>query len=67
MWKPINTAPREPLDKHGYGPTIFLLRDGQPQVGFWDNDYSNFYIEGADEMNPQPSHWMAVPELTNES
>ena len=67
MWQPINTAPREPLDKHGYGPSIFLLRDGQPEVGFWDNDYSNFYIEGANNMNPQPSHWMAVPEVRNDS
>ena len=67
MWLPINTAPRKPLDKNGYGPTIFLLREGQPEVGYWDRDFSNFYMEHAERMNPQPSHWMAVPELGNEN
>ena len=63
MWLPINTAPRTPLSKLGFGPKIFLLREGQPEIGFWDNDYSKFYMENAQSMNPQPSHWMAVPQL----
>ena len=60
-WTTIDTAPRKPLDKLGYGPTIFLLVDGEPAIGFWDEDFSNFFIETLDRHNPQPSHWMAIP------
>lgn len=62
-WRTIDTAPRKPVDKNGYGPTIFLLVDGEPSTGFWDEDFSNFFIENAIHHRTQPSHWMAVPAL----
>jgi len=63
-WRTIDTAPRTPLDKYGYGPTVFLFADGAA-TGYWDRDHSNFYMEGRDSLNPQPSHWMAIPALTS--
>lgn len=62
-WQPIDTAPRIPIDKFGYGPTIFLLIEGSPGMGFWDQDFDRWYIETEAGHHPQPSHWLAVPSL----
>lgn len=62
-WQPIETAPRKPLDEHGYGPTIFILVGNEPAVGFWDDDFSNFYFGDFSSPKRQPSHWLPVPQL----
>lgn len=59
-WQPIETAPCRPLDKHGYGPTILLWAADALQIGFWDDDFGNFYIETSDR-HPKPTHWMPMP------
>lgn len=60
-WQPIRAAPKKPLDKHGYGPTILLWVEGELAIGFWDRDFKKFFIVTV-ERHPQPSHWMPFPE-----
>lgn len=61
-WEPIESAPAGPLDEYRYGPEILLWVDGRVGIGFWDDDFNNFYVEFPwHRDHVQPSHWMPVP------
>jgi hypothetical protein len=65
-WKPISTAPRGPMDRYAYGPTILLWVDGTVGVGFWDHEFRKFCIEHPQEPAGQPTHWMPLPSPPRE-
>ena len=50
-WQPISTAPKEPLNSYGEGPTILLaggfMRDGVPSVrtGHWKAVRTNAWCD----------------------
>jgi len=60
-WRPIETAPSRPLDKNGYGPTILIWVESAVGIGFWDDDFGQFFVEASDR-HPQPTHWRPLPE-----
>lgn len=61
-WRTIESAPRKPLDKQGYGPELLLWVDGQVGIGFWDRDFKNFYVEYPPEQHGMPAFWMPLPK-----
>ena len=61
-WQPIKNAPRAPLDKYRYGPTLLLWVDDDIGVGFWDQDFDNFYIEYPETHRGEPTHWQKKPQ-----
>ena len=69
-WKPIETAPKEPLNFLGEGPQIILLggfrnEDGGPSVrtGSWKAARTNTWVDTALGRCPMvPTHWMHLPK-----
>lgn len=61
-WRPIETAPKTPLDELSYGPKILLYVDEHLGVGFWDQDFNKFYVEYPEAHRGEPTHWMPLPD-----
>jgi len=61
QWQPIETAPREPLDKYGYGPDMLLWVDSHIGYGYWDRDFDKLYVEFPEAHRGEPTHWMPMP------
>ena len=61
-WQPIETAPRKPLDKYGYGPDILLWVDDNFGMGFWDKDFGKLYVAYPEAHRGEPTHWHPMPK-----
>ena len=58
-WQPIETAPKEA----GAEFLVWHKTWAYPTVACFDNLYESYYSPvGGDELYPQPTHWMPLPE-----
>ena len=71
-WQPIETAPKEPRDKYGYGPDVLLYQthgdgfDAERTIGIgcwgvWEHGPTCWCMEAGDGW-AGPTHWMPLPE-----
>lgn len=73
-WQPIETAPREPVNVFGEGPTILLCGGfnsgpGIPSVrtGHWNAARTNSWCDTAlGRCALEPTHWQPLPKPPSE-
>ena len=65
-WRPIETAPRLPINKAGYGPYVLVLVGKLAWPAQRDRDFKKFYVEGGHNPMPMPEYWMPIPKRPHE-
>jgi len=71
-WQPIKTAPREPLNILGEGPTVLLAGgfsgEATVRTGHWKAVRTNGWCDTALGRFPySPTHWRPLPDLPEET